>query len=305
MKTIDEVREAWEGLLANGINFALYLGLGDSDHRQYLRADFDDETMGAVARSYITSIRRYLQDDLSTIPLSALDDRANALVCYDLADAPVEFATLIALMHGPEPAPFMFADHDFSEIKTMAVKISSAARSVLFFKQFYPVSLVKRDQILLVKGAASRFELIDKDILKLTGGFEVMLMSDKFYINGFTKFEKAFAFDAIAARAMSAVTAAIVALNLVVDAKGHLAACAAPRKDIIRAGRSPVLAMQVATILDFVTAKQQQIGLKIQDGRLVLSSKESVRRLYRLLNDDYLTSELTRLEYETLAKNQL
>jgi hypothetical protein len=305
MRSIDEIRAAWEGLLAQGINFTLYLGLGDSDHRQYLRADFDDGAMDAVSQSYIASIRRYLQDELSTVLLSALDDRANALVCYDLADAPAEFAALARLTQDPEPATFMFADHEFSEIKTMAVKVSSAAGSVVFFKPFYPVSLVKRDQILLVKGAASRFELVDKDILKLTGGFEVMLMDGEFYINGFAKFEKAFAFDAIAARAMNAVTATIVALNLVEDAKGHLAACAAPRKDIIRAGRSPVLAMQAATILAFVTAKQQQIGLKIRGGRVVLSSKESVRRLFRLLNDDYLTSELTRLEYETLAKNQL
>jgi Domain of unknown function (DUF4868) len=305
MKAIDEIRRFWEDLLSSGINFTLYLGLGESDTRQYLRADFDDGAMQAVCQSYIASVRRYFQGELSTVSLSALDDRADVLVCYDLADAPAEFTALTALTNQPEPATFVFADHDFSEIKTMAVKISSAASSVIFFKPFYPVSLVKREQILLVKGAASRFELVDKDILKLTGGFEVMLLDGEFYINGFAKFEKAFSFDAIAARAMNAVTATIVALNLVLDAKGHLAACAAPRKDIIRAGRSPVLAMQAATILAFVAAKQQQIGLKIQGGRLVLSSKESVRRLYRLLNDDYLTSELTRLEYETLAKNPL
>lgn len=305
MKTIEEIRATWEGLLAPGINFTLYLGLGDSDHRQYLRADFDDDATAAVCQSYIASVRRYLQEELTTVPLSALDDRANVLVCYDLADAPAEFAALRQLTQAPEPATFMFADHELSEIKTMAIKVSSATSSVVFFKPFYPVSLVKRDQILLVKGAASRFELVDKDILRLTGGFEVMMMDDEFYINGFSKFEKAFAFDEIATRVMNAVTQSIVALNLVDDAKGHLAAYAAPRKDIIRAGRSPVLAMQTAVILAFVTAKQQQIGLKIHAGRVVLNSKESVRRLYRLLNDDYLTSELTHLEYETLAKNQL
>ncbi|PLP98554.1 anti-phage protein KwaB [Cupriavidus pauculus] len=305
MKTIDEIRAAWEDLIASGINFTLYLGLGDSDHRQYLRADFDDEATEAVGNSFVDSIERYFQGDLSTVALSALDDRANPLVCYDLPDAPAEFEVLTRLTQDPEPATYVFADHDFSEIKTMAVKVSSADTSVVFFKRFYPVSLVKRDQIMLVKGATSRFELVNKDILKVTGGFEVMLMDDEFYINDFSKFEKAFSFDAIAARAMNAVTATIVALNLVHDVKGHLASCEAPRKDIIRAGRSPVLTMPAAAIIAFVSAKQQQLGLQVQNGLVVLNSKESVRRLYRLLNDDYLTSQLTQLEYETLAKNRL
>jgi queuine/archaeosine tRNA-ribosyltransferase len=222
-----------------------------------------------------------------------------------LPDEPVEFSALRRLTQIPEPPLFAFADHDLRELKTVIVKVSSAAGSVIFFKPFYPISLMKRDQILLVKNAASRFALVDQDILKLSGGFEVMMLEDEFYINDFAKFEKVFAFDKIATREMNKVTDAIMALQLVDDIKGHLAACAAPRKEIIGAGNSSVLKMKTAEILAFVTEKQPQIGLKISGDRVVLDSKESVRRLYRLLNDNYLTSGLTRVEYEILAKHRI
>ena len=168
----------------------------------------------------------------------------------------------------------------------------------MFFKKFYPVSLVKRDQILLIVKDNTRFSLINQDILKITGGFEVVLLDGEFYINDFGKFEKSFGFEQIAKNAMQQVTNKIMALDLVNDTKGYLAACQASRKDILRAGRSRVLEMDVATIIAFVQAKQHQIGIKVADGKLLLSSKASVKKLYKLLNDDYLTSELTHVEYE-------
>lgn len=307
MKTIDELRARLEAILhADGINLKLYLGTGESDARTYRLADFDDGATEAVCRQFVQSVDQFLlNEDLATRPLTELDHRANTLFMYDLMEQPIEFATLGILAAGVDPETFNFADDDLPTVTSLAIKISSAQSSVVFFKKFYPVSLVKRDQILLVVKDNTRFALIDQDILKVTGGFEVMLLDGEFYINDFGKFEKSFAFDRIAKKAMREVTNKIMALDLVNDAKGYLAACLASKKDILRAGKSRVLNIEAAVIIAFVAAKQHQIGIKVADGKLVLSSKVSVKKLYKLLNDDYLTSELTHVDYETLAKNEL
>jgi len=39
--------------------------------------------------------------------------------------------------------------------------------------------------------------------------------------------------------------------------------------------------------------------------RIQLGLKESVKRLVKLLNDDYLKSELTMNDYDSLAKNKM
>lgn len=307
MKTIEELRADLAAILhADGINLKLYLGTGESDTRTYWLADFDDGATEVVCQQFAQSVDLFLtNEDLETRPLTQLDHRADTIFMYDLTEQPVEFAKLREIEAGNDPQTFTFADHDLSTVTSIAIKISSAQSSVVFFKKFYPVSLVKRDQIMLVIKDNTRFSLINQDVLKVTGGFEVMALDGVFYINDFGKFEKSFAFDRIAKNAMEQVTQTILSLNLVNDAKGYLAAGLASKKDILRAGRSRVLAVDVATILAFVHAKQQQIGIKVVDGKLQLSSKASIKKLYKLLNDDYLTSELTHVDYETLAKNEL
>ncbi|SIQ67939.1 protein of unknown function [Aromatoleum tolulyticum] len=307
MKTIDALRAGLGAILhADGINLKLYLGTGESDTRTYWLADFDDGATEAVCQQFVRSVDQFLAtENLETRPLTEMDHRADTLFMYDLTEQPTEFAKLRSLADGNDPETFTFAANDLSTVTSLAIKISSAQSAVVFFKKFYPVSLVKRDQILLVMKDNTRFAFINQDILKVTGGFEVVLLDDEFYINDFGKFEKTFAFDEIAKNAMREVTNRIMALDLVNDAKGYLAACLGSRKDILRAGRSRVLNMEVAAIIAFVQAKQHQIGIKVADGKLVLSSKASIKKLYKLLNDDYLTSELTHVDYETLAKNEL
>jgi hypothetical protein len=307
MKTIEELREVLAAILhANGINLKLYLGTGESEAREYWLADFDDGATETVCAQFIASVDQFLSnEDLATQVLTQLDHRTDTLFMYDLDEQPDEFAKLNALLVGNDPETFNFAERDLSTVTSLAIKISSAQNSVLFFKRFYPVSLVKRDQILLVVKDNTRFSLIDQDILKVTGGFEVVLLDREFYINDFGKFEKSFAFEEIAKNAMREVAAKIMALELVNDVKGYLVAGLGARKDILRAGRSRVLEMDIATVIAFVQAKQHQIGIKVVDGKLQLSSKVSIKKLYKLLNDDYLTSELTHVDYETLAKNEL
>ncbi|MFZ6773244.1 anti-phage protein KwaB [Undibacterium sp. SXout7W] len=307
MKTIEELRTGLAEILhADGINLKLYLGTENSQTREYRLADFADGATEAVCRQFVASIDQFLlNEDLATKSLTELDHRTDTLFVYDLDEQPVEFAKLSELVTGDDPDVFNFAERDLADVTSLAIKISSAQNSVLFFKKFYPVSLVKRDQILLVLRDNTRFSLIDQDILKVTGGFEVLRLGDEFYINDFGKFEKSFAFDQIAKNAIGQITAKIVASDLVSDVKGYLAAGFGSRKDILRARKSRVLNMDVATVIAFAQAKQQQIGIKVADGKLLLSSKDSIKKLYRLLNDDYLTSELTHVDYETLAKNEL
>lgn len=307
MKTIEELRTSLAAILhADGINLKLYLGTGGSEARTYRLADFDDGATESVCQQFVQSVDQYLaNEELATLPLTHLDHRADTLLMYDLEEQPTEFTKLAALLTQNKLETFNFANHALPEVTSIAIKISSAQSSAVFFKKFYPVSLVKRDQILLIVKDNTRFSLINQDILKVTGGFEVVLLDGEFYINDFGKFEKSFGFEQIAKNAMQQVANKIIALDLVNDTKGYLAACQASRKDILRAGRSRVLAMDVATIIAFVQAKQHQIGIKVADGKLLLSSKASIKKLYKLLNDDYLTSELTHVEYETLAKNEL
>jgi hypothetical protein len=305
MKTKQELKDHLDAIFVDGVNMKLYFGLGAGVARMYRLADFDDRATNAVLANYATSVREYFErDELQTVLLSQMDQRSDALVMYDLQEQPIEFAQLRALQNEDEPDFFSFNENNVGQIRSIAIKIASAQQSVVFFKTFYPVSLVRRDQILLYK-LENRFTVFDGDLIKVTPGFDVLLADGEFYINDFSKFEKAFSFTEIAERAMLSVVQSILQMGIVNDVKGYLAACAAPKRDILRAGQSDVLRLDAAVILAFATQKAEKIGLRIVDGQFHLSSRDSVKRFYKLLNDDYLTSGLTAFEYETLAKNKM
>ncbi|PUE51449.1 hypothetical protein B9Z45_14485 [Limnohabitans sp. 2KL-17] len=276
MKSIQELRATLTEILhADGINLKLYLGVGDSDNRDYKLADFDDGATESVCQQFVGSVDHFfLDENLTTLPLSQMDHRADTLYKYDFDEVPSEFQKIRALLSGADPQLFSFENNALSRVTSLVIKISSAQKSVTFFKKFYPVSLVKRDQILLVVKSNTRFAVLDEDVFKVTGGFELILIDDEFYINDFGKFEKSFSFDRIAKNAMSQVAQKILALDMVNDLKGYLSAGVASRKDVLRAGGSRVLDLDKNVILAFAMQKHNQIGLRVVDGKLQLNSKD-------------------------------
>lgn len=307
MKTINEIKDYLTELFNDkkGLNLRLFLGTGDSEKRKYYLADISDEAAQGICKYYIDSVNNFFsKEDLSTIQLTDLDHRSDVLINYDIEKQPPEFNNILTTSNEKEHNIFSFNDNNLSEIKSIFIEISSTTKKAIFFKIFYPVALVKRDQILLYK-KESRLEILNEDIIKITSGFELLTIENEFYINNFSNFEKNFSFKDIAEKIKSEVVSKIKNLNIAEDRKSYLTTLNIARKEVIRANSSPVLAMNSEEIIRFAIERQNKIGLKVENGLLILNSKESIKKLFRLINDDYLKSELTQIDYETLAKNEL
>jgi|GEM_PF-848341 len=305
-KSTEQVKQELASILDREVNLTMYFGLGDADSRTYERANLVDLTPEAIAQSYAAGLRRLFDNDELTIrALSRFDQRASCLWLYDFKERPAEFVQLDAIQAGQLTKVFSFKEHSVSDIKTIAVRIASVDNAVLLVRKFYPVSLIKRDQILLVKKSDDRLTMFNEDIIKVGFGFEILLLDGDFYINEFARFEKAYAFDAIAERRSKDMTKLVLGLEIVDDVKGYLKSGRMSRKDALRTNGSIVLQLKPAAIVKFAKKKQAGTGLTVVNGKLQLTSLASISRLFKLLNDDYLTSGLTTRDYETLAKNEI
>ena len=302
MKTVEELRNSLEEILGDGLNIKVYLGVGKHPEREYLRANVSPEDAEILCEQFVGGLRHYFgTGDLKTFELSRLDERANALYAYDLEEQPQEFGGIRELHLGNEPALFTFQDRAIPDVKALVVKISSPTASATFYKQVFPVSIVRREQILL-SWRTDRFEVLNEDVLKILPGFDVMLMGDEFYVSNLQRFEKEFSFERVARKAMDAVVQTVVAMDLVNDVKGYLANLELPKKHVLRAKHSPVFQMASNAIIAFVE-KHPSYGLRVVDGKIQLNSKNSVRYLFKLLNEDILISELTETVYDARAKD--
>lgn len=305
MKNIQDLKAEIEKIFADGVNFEVFLGVEEGGQLVYLKGDLDNESTRGICVTYIESIRSFFANDvLTTLPLSEVDARSDVLLGYDLPDKPADFNVLEVLLATVQIADFSFDNHEISDVKSIAIRISSATSKVLFFKQMYPVSYVKQNQIMIWK-AGDRLKYLGGDVLKISGGFDLILFDNYFYINGFKKFEKSFKFDVIAKKIQMQTSRDIIALNIVDDVKSYLINGDAPQKDLLRVAKSEVLALPPATILHFALSIQGKLGFHIVNNRIQLNSRDSVKKLIKLLNDDYLQSALTQNDYDSLAKNKI
>lgn len=304
MKNIDELKAAIEAIFVLDVNMELSLGVMVDQELTYFRSDLNDESTRAICASYVGGVRSFFNnEDLTVLPMSTIDNRADVLIGYDLADQPAGFDAIADLVTA-QPEIFSFAQHDIADIKALAIKISSINSSIIFYKQLYPVSLVRQNQIMMKK-VGNRFEYVNGDILKITNGFDVMLLDGEFFITNFKKFEKSFGFDEIAKRVQAQTAQSIIDLGLVDDLKSYLIDGHAPRRDMLRVATSEVLNLPADAIILFATSIQAKTGFKVENNKIQLNSKESVKRFVKLLNDDYLKSGLTMNDYDSLAKNKM
>lgn len=309
MKNIKEIRDLINNTFAEQLNLHLYLGVNDKDLNnkdlKYLHADLDLKSTESILKEYAGSIKSYFSsDDLSLLPLSEIDGRSDVFLKYDFKEKPTAFSNLLKLCAKENPAKFNFADRSILDVKTLAIKISSDKISILFFKQLYPVSLVKQNQILLMK-SGERFQSLESDILKISGGFDLMILNNDFYITSLKKFEASFGFDKIAKNAQQETSANILALGIVDDLMDYLANGFAPKRDMLRVAKSEIVNNGGIGILQFVTNNKTRFKLNIVNGKIQLTSKESVKTFIKMLNDDYLKSEISGYNYDSLAKDKM
>ena len=309
MKNIKEVRDLINNTLAEQLNLHLYLGVNDKDinnkELKYLHADLDANSTKSILKEYATSVKSYFSNnDLSLLPLSEVDGRSDVLLKYDFDEQPSAFPHLLNLCGLGNQPKFNFANKSILDIKTLAIKISSAKTSILFFKQLYPVSLVKQNQILLMK-SDERFKSVESDVLKISGGFDLMIIGKDFYITSLRKFESSFGFDQIAKNVQQTTSKNILALGIVDDVLNYLADGIVPKRDMLRVAKSEIVNNGGNGILAFVLNNKARFKLNIVNGKIQLTSKESVKTFIKMLNDDYLKSDISGYNYDSLAKDKM
>lgn len=309
-----ELDQQVQALLARpGIAATAYFVLNARGNLVVKRADLDEALQLELRNTFVTSVRRDILDatQLVLVDLSTADDRANALYRYDLDETPAGLRAFDLVLANDDLPDFSFTYDDFGDITAIVVVIGDHAQQIVLYKKHYPVSLLKRDSVLKIIRADTRFTKLDKDVLKINDTFDFMKCGDELYIMNLTTLERFFGFhEVIVRRAQEGLT--VLQQAQLVDNPEKLEELlvhpASARKLIKVSANSPVLRAGVpkADIIAFTRSyplltnrfEYSDDGTKIH-----LHSKASINLFLKLLNDDYLRSELTKKLYDSSAKD--
>lgn len=317
---IQEIKSRVNNILSKDTSVNVFFTIKGEDG-QYIERKAD-LAQGETTEDFIDLFRSYLNDtivhndDLSLCNLSSADERSNAIFAYDYTEFPNELECIhdFNIDKAIQTELFSFTENSLSQLSGYIIYLGSMTNGIVLYKKHYPISLIKRDSFLLHK-KDRRFVKIDgDDILRINGSAQVMKLGNDIFVLEIKNFERVFSFEElIRQRAIETID--------VISEKGILEDAQVLKDSVtdnISFARklskvkenSPVISLGISND-DIIRFTKTNPGLKGKfkytegDKSIRLDTKASKFAFIKLLNDDYLWSELTNQNYDSIAKDRI
>jgi hypothetical protein len=287
----------------------LYAILKGND--QPLKLDIKGEDLPEIAKMFLESIQSNIleKDDFSILPLSTADERGKCFYQYDL-ELPDELKLLESVIVN-EHNTFSFRTNQIGDIDSLIIVIGVGEKEVSILKKLAPVEVIGRGGYLLGK-SNQRFERFNEQLLRIGSKFQIIRVDSNLIILDLNAIEKSFGFHDVIKREAALGLTAIDNMHIVKDMNSlnsMIDNISFARKLTKIAKSSPVIKLGISNVDIIAFSKRHPATAKMKysdnDTKFDLKSKALKDLFVKLLNDDLLTSELTKMFYESLAKDDV
>lgn len=294
------------------LNLTVYFLMKNSDVKL---ADIADADLPDLKKLYLNYMDKSIigKEGLSMKALSEADQRKDVIYKYDF-DKTIPPFSQIAFIEKNEAVPkFDFQEDELSEIDAFICRIANSKDNIYFFTKVFPMNLIKRGTTFLLAKSQTRFNKFDSEILRISGKFDLIMYNEEYYLLNYDIIEKYYHFDSVVKAKALEYRASIASLNIVSDL-GKVdelieTNTTFARKLVKVASSSPVISMAVKQekILSFAKG-HALLSNKLKftdDDKIIVDSKNRCQYFLKLLDDDFLKSLLTELDYDSSAKDKV
>lgn len=307
--TREELLAGLNGVIQQGdqLSTVVYAVMKETNDVKLLNIDNDE--IGHIQEMFIDSIRNKIiaVEDQTILNVSEADDRANAIFEYDL-DLPDGLAYLDGDLDD-ETLAFSFADDDLGDIDSLIIKIGTEERQLRILKKLSPVEVFGRGGYLLWK-SNQRLEKFEDKVLRFTPSFNAIQVEDSLIFLDLKLLERSHGFHDVIVREANVSLQLVAALNLLDSTEGIIALLSNTSfaRKVVKIKNSPVFRKNIpnVTIIHFTRTHPSLLNKMrySEDGtRIILHTKRAKELFIKMLDDTFLTSELTAEYYESRAKD--
>lgn len=312
-----ELKNTIETIFNKPFSLSLFFVLKSDERLQIKKADIEngittDELSDLFSRQ-INGI--FNNDDLRVANLSSSDESPNSIYEYDYNEFPEDMSIIkdFDIHIAAHIEKFSFSNDSLNNLMGYIIYIGDMENGIVCFKKHYPFSLIKREAFLLFKHD-ERFKKLDTDgILRFNGDIHLFKIDDKIFVLDLKVLESYLGFEELirnrAQKAIDDISSIeiIENINILREAAEDITFS---RKLSKIAGQSLIISQSIPNekVIEF---SKKHPGLKnafryTGDGKKIyLDTKSSQKSFLKLLNDDFLISELTNQSYESLAKDRI
>jgi len=296
----------------NVITAVLYFALIEDGDTVIKRADIEADTQETLKDRFIQSIHEtfILNDGFSFMNISEADDRKNVIYNYDLDERPENLKIINEVLEDGNRPTFQFNQQSLHDLQAYVIVIGDEMNKIALYKKNHPVNLLYQDRFLLVPISNTRFVPVERDAIVIDKHFDFLEIDEELIILRLNTLERFFGYEEVV-RAQAQGTLQIIADNELLEDIEPLNALALDltnAKKLMKIRNSPVLNVPVVNVINFIKNHPELTGrihFNDDETKISLDTGVSKKLFLKLLNDDYLFSQLTELQYDTYAKDKL
>ena len=275
------------------------------------KLDIKGDDLPEIRQIFVDGINSFIieKDDYSVLKLSDADERGKCFYEYDL-ELPTELELLENVIGNDKLQKFNFNDSNLASIKSLIIVLADNDNEVSLYKKLSPVEVIGRGGHIL-KRANQRLERFEDQLLRITAKFQVLRVDEEIIITDLNSIEKSFGFYDVITREARASLDAINQMKLIqnIESLQELVNDVSFARKLTKVAKnSPVIKLNIPNASIILFSKQHPLTKRkmrySEDGtQFNLDTRVSKDLLIKILNDDLLTSELTKLYYDSLAKD--
>lgn len=287
--------------------------LNKNNGKEIKIADIDKDDQDKLKLDFLNHLEETIvnKSDLKINDISRVDERKNFIFKYDYDEQPDDFTLFDIIKTQDEFDIFSFANDNLAEIFGVVFILNLDELTLISYKQNYPINLYKRDSKAMgLWQSKERLVQIPNDILKVYPNFDFFYLNDELFIRNLKVLERQFSFEKIINKKASEAIELIKTVDWVEDTsllENRLNDLTFSRK-LSQIGTHSIVLNNLSfnDIADFIDTFQPlsgKINFNATRTKMVLTTKNSQNLFLKLLNDDFLTSLLTHVNYDSSNKD--
>jgi len=278
---------------------------GITQLKQFNVADeFRSEINGLIIEALSS---RYLHEDAVFDTADNIADDTNAFYFVEVTEHYSPFAFLAA----SDSIEEIFTEHDRVDLLGFAFCFSIDSKKVWAYQHVYPTSISKKSKGLLavISGESIFKKLNNNKLFCIESRVDLVIVEGTICPSKISFLESYFGFEVYIRTEAQSTVKIIETTGLIKDIEKFNDFIAKEKptnaKKLLKIKNSPVLFMPVEIVIQRLPSIPRYSNIKIKDGQIIATSQKDVANILKMLNDDFLRSELSQKEYDSPAKKIL
>lgn len=308
INTKAELDSAIQKCLYDGAGIEIYVGLkSDNIRRANISSDLQSEILEMFSNELAEKI---LNSEYRILPVSTTEEAKDAIYRYDL-DTKDAFKIFDEVLDPDgDISLFSFKDDGIANIAYLLLVISTVKNAIVLYRPIPSVSLYNHKKGLFIRKSDDLFGKVEEDFIRISTGIEFFKINDDIFCFNLQKLQQSFHIDSILVDSANHQIEKLDNRNLVKNIdklKEYCSDTTIARKLSKIVDNSPILnsdKISNESIVSFINDNSAFLKhIKTNQGQIEITSKEAAKQFIKLLNDNYLKSELSTLKYDSSSKS--